>query len=52
MQCEWEEDERTLEDLFLTVLNPHLSTNSLVLYGSWLDIRMNKYYWEPLEENM
>ena len=26
---------RTREDLFLSVLNPHLSTNSLVLRGSW-----------------
>ena len=34
-KCEWEEDERTLEDFFLSVLNPHLSTNSLVLCGSW-----------------
>ena len=32
---EWEEDERTPEDLFLSVLNPHLSTNSLVRCGSW-----------------
>ena len=34
-KCEWEEDERTPEDLFLSVLNPHLLTNSLVLCGSW-----------------
>ena len=34
-KCEWEEDERTPEDLFLSVLNPHLSTNSLVLCGFW-----------------
>ena len=34
-KCEWEEDERTPEDLFLSVLNPHLSTNSLILCGSW-----------------
>ena len=34
---EWEEDERTPEDLFLSVLNPHLSTNSLVLCGSWTE---------------
>ena len=34
-KCEWEEDERTPEDLFLSVFNPHLSTNSLVLCGSW-----------------
>ena len=34
-KCEWEEDERTPEDLFLSVLNPHFSTNSLVLCGSW-----------------
>ena len=27
-KCEWEEDVRTLEDLFLSILNPHLSTNS------------------------
>ena len=33
--CEWEEDERTHKYLFLSVLNPHLSTNSLVLCGSW-----------------
>ena len=32
---EWEEDERTPENLFLSVLNPHLLTNSLVLCGSW-----------------
>ena len=31
----WEEDERTPQDLFLSVSNPHLSTNSLVLCGSW-----------------
>ena len=30
-RCEWEEDERTPEDLFLSVINPNLSTNSLVL---------------------
>ena len=34
-KCEWEDDERTPEELFLSVLNPHLSTNSLVLCGSW-----------------
>ena len=34
-KCEWEEDERTPEDLLLSVLNPPLSTNSLVLCGSW-----------------
>ena len=34
-KCEWGDDERTPEDLFLSVLNPHLSTNSLVLCGSW-----------------
>ena len=34
-KCEWEEDERTNEDLFLSILNPHLSTDSLVLCGSW-----------------
>ena len=34
-KCEWEEDERTPEDLFLSVLDPLLSTNSLVLCGSW-----------------
>ena len=34
-KCEWEEDERTPEDLFLSVLNPHLSTNSLLLCGFW-----------------
>ena len=34
-KCEWEEDERTPEDHFLSVLNPHLSTNSLVFCGSW-----------------
>ena len=33
--CEWEDDERTPEDLFLSVLNPHLSTNSVVLCISW-----------------
>ena len=33
-KCEWEDDERTPEDLFLSVLNPHLSTNSLVHCGS------------------
>ena len=32
---ELEEDEITPENLFLSVLNPHLSTNSLVLCGSW-----------------
>ena len=34
-KCEWEEDEGTPEDLFLSVVNPNLSTNSLVLCGSW-----------------
>ena len=34
-KCEWEEDERTPEDFFLSVFNPHMSTNSLVLCGSW-----------------
>ena len=34
-KCVWEEDERTPEDLFLSVLNPHLSTNSVVHCGSW-----------------
>ena len=34
-KCEWEKDERTPEDLFLSVLKPHLSTNSLVLCRSW-----------------
>ena len=34
-KCELEEDGRTAEDLFLSVLNPHLSTKSLVLCGSW-----------------
>ena len=34
-RCEWEKDERTPEDLFLSVLNPHLSTNSVVLCDSW-----------------
>ena len=34
-KCQWEHVERTPEDLFLSVLNPHLSTNSLVLCGSW-----------------
>ena len=34
-KCEWEEDERKPEDLFLSVLNTHLSTNSLILCGSW-----------------
>ena len=36
-KCEWEEDQRTPEDFFLSVLNPHLSTNSLVglLCDSW-----------------
>ena len=34
-KSEWEEYERTTENLFLSVLNPHLSTNSLVLCGSW-----------------
>ena len=34
-KCKWEEDERTPEDVFFSVLNPHLSTNSLVLCGSW-----------------
>ena len=33
-RCEWEEDKRTPEDLSLSVFNPHLSTNSLVLCGS------------------
>ena len=33
-KCEWEEDKRTPEDHFLSVLNPHLSTNSLVICGS------------------
>ena len=34
-KCVWEDDERTPGDLFLSVFNPHLSTNSLVLCGSW-----------------
>ena len=34
-KCDWEKDERTPEDLFLSVLNAHLSTNSLVLSTSW-----------------
>ena len=34
-KSEWEEDERTPQDHFLSVLNPHLSTNSLVLCDSW-----------------
>ena len=34
-KCEWEDDERKPEELFRSVLNPHLSTNSLVLCGSW-----------------
>ena len=34
-KCELEEDERIPEDLFRSVLNPHLSTNSLVLCCSW-----------------
>ena len=34
-KSEWEDDERTPEDLFLSVLNPYLSTNSLVLCNSW-----------------
>ena len=34
-KCEWKENERIPEDLFLSVLNPHLSTNSLVFCGSW-----------------
>ena len=34
-KCEWEDDESTTEDLFLSVLNPHLSTKSLVLCDSW-----------------
>ena len=34
-KCEWEEDKRIPEGLVLSVLNPHLSTNSLVLCGSW-----------------
>ena len=34
-KCEWEDDERTPEDLFLSVLNPHLSTNLLLLCGFW-----------------
>ena len=34
-KCEWEDNKRTPEDLFLSVLNPHLSTNILVLCGSW-----------------
>ena len=33
-KCEWEEDEKTPEDLFLSILNPHLSTNSLVICDS------------------
>ena len=33
-KCEREEDERTPENLFLSVLYPHLSKNSLVLCGS------------------
>ena len=36
-ECEWEDDERTPEELCLSVLNPHLSTNSLILYGSCKD---------------
>ena len=34
-KCEWEEDERTPEDLLLSILNSHMSTNSLVLCGFW-----------------
>ena len=34
-KCEWEEDERTPEDLILSVFNPHLTTNSLELCGFW-----------------
>ena len=34
-KCEWEEDVRTPEDLFLPILNPYFSTNSLVLCGPW-----------------
>ena len=33
--CEWEEDERIPDDFFLSVLNPNLSTNSLVFCDSW-----------------
>ena len=34
-KCEWEDDERTLEDVFLSVLSPYLSTDSLVSCASW-----------------
>ena len=34
-KCEWEDDERTPEDFYWSVLNLHLSTNSLVLCDSW-----------------
>ena len=34
-KCEWEDDERTPEDFFRPVLNPHQSTDSLVFCGSW-----------------
>ena len=34
-KCEWEDDEKTPEDFFLSVLNPHLSTKSLILCDSW-----------------
>ena len=32
---EWEDDERTVEDFILSVLNPHLSKKSLVLCDFW-----------------
>ena len=34
-KCEWEDDERTPGDFFVSVLNPHLPTDSLILSGSW-----------------
>ena len=34
-KCEWKDGERTPKDVLLSVLNSDLSTNSLVLCGSW-----------------
>ena len=43
---------RTPEDIFLSVLNPNLSTNSLVLCGSWSECKDEQVLPEALEEKM
>ena len=49
-KCEWEDDERTPEDVFFCQFWIHICRKShkhFVTPGP--DIRMNKYYWKPLE---